>query len=352
MLHRLIAGPDALPSEHTVTLLVRGEDRVNKLKQAYGDRVQPILFNTLDDTAAIEEVASQHDLIINAGTGFHTAGAVAMIRGLSKRRQDNGYQPWMIHTSGCSNVGDAPLSGQSHPDRWFDDADALNIYEFEKAEDAIRPYAQRTTALAVIDAGEETNVKTISLQPPNIVGEGSGLFGTSPSITQVFVRYVLEQGYGFQLGDGSGQLGFVHVEDLADLYVLLVRRIVEGRGEELPHGKQGIIFPCVGMTTWVDMSWGCLEAAFKKGLLPKEGGPQKKEVRKIDLDELVAAGVPRQIAVYFSAHCNTVGTVAKQLGWKHAHGFDAEQEDYETELTAVLDGRRQTHLVALVAEEK
>lgn len=333
-----------------------------RLKETYGNRVQPSLFNNLDDTDAVEEIASQHDIVINAGTGFHAASAVAMVRGLSKRRRQEsrsaGQQPWMIHTSGTSNISDSPLTGDSHPDRWFDDADPLKTYEFEKHEEARSPYAQRTTELAVLDTGEETGVKTMSLQLPGILGEGRGLFSTNPEVIQLLMRYVLEHGYGFQLGDGTGQIGIVQVDDVANLYVLLVKRIMDGRDRELPHGRTGIIFPCAGVAKWVDMSWGCVEAAFKRGVLPKEGGPQAKEVRKIELDELAASlsegseasPLIRQIASKFAAHWNAVGTTAKQLGWKQIHGLEALQSDYEEELTAMLEGRRQSHLTAMTAE--
>lgn len=362
VLHHLITGPDALPSAHTVTLLVRGDDRANKLKQAYGDRVQPILFSSLDDTGPVEEIASQHDIVINAGTGFHPASAVAMVRGLAKGgRQDSkaGHQPWMIHTSGNSNICDAPLTGESHPDRWFTDADPVRVYEFEKAEDERRPYPQRTTELAVLDTDEELGVRAIALQLPDIIGEGSGLFNTSPGVTPLMMQYVLEKGHGFQLGDGTGHVGIVQIDDLADLYVLLVTRILAGRDADLPHGREGILFPCVGLVNWVDMSWGCVEAAFKRGVLPREGGPPTKEVRKIELDDFVAfmsGGLEnplmRHIAEIFAAHWNTVGTAAKKLGWKQTHGLEAMEDDYEAELTAALEGRRQPSLMSTTAQGK
>lgn len=361
VLHRLIAGPDALPVGHTVGVLLRGENRALKLKEAYGNRVHPILISSLDDTATVERIASQHDIVINASTGFHES-AVAMVRGLSKRHQDDGsnHQPWMIHISGCSNVADAPLSGESHPDRWFNDSDPLSIYEFEKTENETRPYLQRTIELAVLDTGEETGVKTISLQPPNIVGQGSGLFSISPSNTPLLFRFILEKGYGFQLGDGTGSIGFVHVDDLADLYLLLVKRILEGQDEDLPHGRRGIIFPCAesGPVKWTDMLLGCLEAAFKRGLLPKEGGPQAKEVRKIEVDDFLdymlagaeATSLSRFVAGVYAAHCNSIGTVAKQLGWKQTHGLEWLQNDYDHELTAILEGKRQAHMTSIIAE--
>lgn len=354
VLHRLLTGPDALSSLYSITVLVRGEDRAAKLKQVYGDRIQPVLFKNLDDTETVENIAGQHDLIINAGTGFHLSSAVAMVRGLARGCRDRSQQPWLIHTAGSSNTCDTPLTGESHPERWFDDADPITAYEFEKVEDERMPYPQRTTELAVLDAGEETGVNVISLQIGNIIGQGSGLFSNSPGVTPTLMRFVLEKGYGFQLGDGTGHLGFVHVDDLADLYVLLSQRILRAEDEPLPRGRSGIIFPCVGMVKFTDISWGCVEAAWSKGVLPKDGGPQTKEVRKIELDEIAPflgeGPLLRYVASLFAAHWNTIGTTAKKLGWKPVHSFERLQNDYDAELVAVMEGKRQSHLDLVTAQ--
>ncbi|KAJ4422367.1 hypothetical protein N0V82_003021 [Gnomoniopsis sp. IMI 355080] len=355
VLHRLLTGPNALSKICSITVLVRGEDRATKLGQVYGDRIVTTLFKNLDDTDIVEDIASQHDLIINAGTGFHLSSAVAMVRGLSRRHRDHGQQQWLIHTAGTSNCCDSPYSGESYPERWFDDADSLTTYEFEKAEDKRVPYPQRTTELAVLDAGEETGVNVISLQIGAIIGEGGGLFSTSPSLVSILMRLVLEKGCGFQFGDGTGQIGFVHVIDLADLYVLLCQRLLRTEDGDLPRGRSGIIFPCVGMIKFMDISRGCVEAAWKRGVLPKDGGPQTKDIRKIDMEEFVSflgeGPIIRHVASTFAAHWNTIGTIAKGLGWQPAHSFEAMQKEYDTELVAVLQGKRQCHLHSILAQE-
>lgn len=362
VLHHLLESTHPLLSKHTISVLIRGPDRIAKLQQVYGDRVAPILFNGLDDIDLIARVASQHDIVINAGTGFHPPSAEAIVRALSQRQRDNPgsetRKPWVIHTSGCSNISDNPLAGDAHPDRWFDDADPAAIYEHERAADAREPYLQRTAELAVLGAGEETGVGALVLQIPAIFGQGGGLFDDSPWLVGVMMRFVLDHGYGFGLGDESGRIGLVHVDDLAQLYVLFVQRILEDGGEGLPSGKRGIVFPCVGMALFTDIARGCVQAAFRKGALPKPDGPQT-EVRSVGVDEVapyVGGGeLGRHIASsLWAGHWNTKGTVALKLGWHPTHLKEAfsSESHYDAELEAMLAGRRVGKLDSITGQKK
>lgn len=350
-MHRLLESAHPLLSNQTISVLIRGPDRAAKLQQVYGSRVAPILFNSLDDIDLITEAASQHDIVINAGTGFHASSAGAIVRALSKRQHETSgssetRKPWVIHTSGGSNTVDNPLAGDAHPDRWFDDADPETVYEYQKAAEAREPYAQRTAELAVLDASEETGVGAVVLQIPCIFGEGAGLFSASPMLECVMIRYVLDRGYGYKLGEGTGRIGVVHVDDLAQLYILLVQRILEDGGKDLPSGKRGTIFPSVGMAQFADIAWACVRAAFRKGILPKKDGPQTEEVRLQNLDDVapfIGEGkLGKFIAASWAGHWNTIGTVAFKLGWQPTHLMDvfSSESRYDTELEEYLAGRR------------
>jgi nucleoside-diphosphate-sugar epimerase len=182
VLHRLIACAAAEMKGLQVSVMVRGDGaagdkRIEELKKAYGDRISCIRFTGLDDIDTIRDIASQHDIVINAGTGFHPASAEALVRGLAKcQNRDPSVSPWIIHTSGCSNISDRPLTQQSFPDREWEDAKADVVYEFEAKENAREWYPQRAAELAVLDAGEETGVGAVSIQAPCIFGTGEGLF--------------------------------------------------------------------------------------------------------------------------------------------------------------------------------
>lgn len=166
-----------------ISVLVRGEDRAAKLNERYGDRINTIVYQGLEETDNVIAIASQHDIVINSGVGYHETGGESLLRGLEAGFADRGgkgKEPWMIHLSGITNITDRPLSGRSFPERQFDDADPLAVYKYMTEENAREPYFPRTAELKVIHAGEKTGVKTVVVQAPLIFGEGRGLFATRP----------------------------------------------------------------------------------------------------------------------------------------------------------------------------
>lgn len=346
-----------------ISVLVRGADRADKLKSTYGDQISTVSLTSLDDLDLITKLASEHDIVINAGTGFHPTSAEALVHGLAKRKaaiagnsSGKGTVPqWIIHTSGCSNISDDPLAGDRYPeDFWLDDADPVRIYELEKEKEAQQPYLQRTAELAVLDAGSKLGVGATVLQCPAIFGEGRGLFSTAQAVVPTMMRFVLEKGYGCRLGDGTAQMGFVHVDDLAALYVRVAEEVIKGGGKGLPSGRGGIVFPCVGMVKLVDIARDCVEAVARKGII------QTKEIKEVDLDTVApffgGGALGRHIAaVGWAGHWNTVGTVAeKKLGWKPVHRKEAwyDQEHFDFELDAVLQGKRPFGLDKVTGQRK
>ncbi|KAI1082445.1 NAD dependent epimerase/dehydratase [Whalleya microplaca] len=342
VLNQLVTSTSPNLEAVTVSILVRGEERAAKLRGKYGDRIVCILFKDFDEIPLITEVASQHDIIINAGSGFHPASAEAMVRGLAQRKAATGKPVWMLHTSGCSNISDRPITDTAYPDREWDDADAEAVYEFEKATNEREWYAQRTSELAVLDTGIELGVNTLSIQVPNMCGTGEGLFQNASLMIPIMMGYVLARGYGFTLGDGTGAIDYVHISDLAALYVLLLQKILEDGGKDLPTGKKGIIFPTNGRSRTYDIAQRCVDVAFETGALPKPDGPQEKEVRTVDIAEAATTTAGNTVIAEtgWAGHRLTKGTVARKLGWNPTRGEDAWHQDFYDELKAALAGKR------------
>ncbi|KAK8117377.1 uncharacterized protein PG998_005658 [Apiospora kogelbergensis] len=370
VLHRLLNSSAPSLQHLKVSVLVRGEDRADQLVRAYGaHRVSPILFRDYDETELIEKLASQHDIVINAGSGFHPASAEAMVQGLSQRATattDANTRPWMLHTSGCSNVSDRPLTGQAFPDREMHDAEGTTVYDFEKSENEREWYPQRAAELAVLGhpASQSSEVGALSIQAPCIFGEGEGLFQRAGLMVPIMMRYVVEKGYGFQLGDGTGVIDYVHVADLADLYVLCVRDVVERAGANLPRGASGIVFPTSGRVYMKDIAQGCLDAAFAAGVLPRRGEadeltmamtPARKFIREVDLHEAATTTAGNLVVaeVGWAGHRATRGTVARErLGWQPTRCAEAWARDFGDELRHVVAGKRVVTIDSCIAEKE
>ena len=180
VLHQLLRSKHPSIQEAEIACLVRGQDRVVQLHNAFGSRLKVVLFEGLEDTAHLVEIASQYDVVFNMTLGYHLASAVAFVKGLSLRRVHTGRDVWLVHTSGVSNLADQPLSGdhiEPSPDREFKDSED-DIYTYEKTRNARKRYIQRTTELGMIDAGLGSGVKTVVLMSPLIYGVSGA--STSP----------------------------------------------------------------------------------------------------------------------------------------------------------------------------
>lgn len=248
----------------TYTCIIRGEARTARLTAAYGDRVRIEIVDSLDDTARTAEIASQHDIVINAAISFHVENALALARGLSQRQQQqqqDNKRVLMLHTSGTSNLADRPITNpSSNPPREFDDIQD-DIYTFLQKEEFLIPYPQRTTELAVLDAAvEHQNMVALSIMPPTIFGTGTGIFNTRSVQVPAYVNAALKHGKAVMVGTGGAQLDHVHVEDLAELYALVLIEFLENGGERLPKGREAIIFAENGRHSWGEVARGIADA--------------------------------------------------------------------------------------------
>lgn len=327
-------------------VVVRGEEPARKLKDAYGARVNPLQWKGLNDTDSIADIASNYDIIINTGSGFIPAGARAFVDGLARRIGSGNPLPWILHISGCTNLGDKPFSEQADPRREFDDADAEKVFDFIRREDERDPYLQRTTEVAVLARAEETGVQAVSLTAPCIFGAGTGRFNTAGLVVPGAVRYVVQHGHGYKLND-TANFDWVHVLDLADLYVLIVRTILEreDRGVGyIPSGRKGIIFPAVARVLNTEIQQLALDAAFEDGVLPREDTPKEKEIRQESLQAVadeVCAGQTSIAERGLAGHKDMKGTMAKKLfGWSPKRLDNAWRRDFKDELFALKEGRR------------
>jgi hypothetical protein len=77
-----------------ISVLVRKQEQAEVLSKK---GVKPILFGGLDDTTALKDAASQHDIVINAASAFKPQAAEALILGLAERKRQVGNDAHLIH---------------------------------------------------------------------------------------------------------------------------------------------------------------------------------------------------------------------------------------------------------------
>ncbi|KAH7136400.1 NAD dependent epimerase/dehydratase family protein [Dactylonectria macrodidyma] len=272
--------------------------------------VHAIVFDGLDDTAFIREVASKHDIVINTASAFHSGAAEALILGLADRKRDTGRETHLIHTAGTSSLGDLPISGGFTETRVFSDKE--DLYAYIRRREDLEPYRQRTTDLVVFEKGEAANVKTYMLMSPTIYGLGSGLFNQTSIQIDAFIRMARRDGFASVIGSGAAEWDHVHISDLVELYELILARLLAG--DVLPSNKQGVYFNETGHHSWREVSERIAEEGHALAHL------KSNEVREVSLDEAtdkLGMGLPPTVVeLGFASRSRTRADLSREIGWQ------------------------------------
>ncbi|KAL2068512.1 hypothetical protein VTL71DRAFT_14849 [Oculimacula yallundae] len=290
---------------NTISVLIRGEEKVQTLKDL---GVTPILFQSLDESEFLRKTASEHDVVIHTASGYHTSSAKSLILGLGDRVATTGAKVHYIHTSGTSNLADQPITGAYTESHIFSDTE--EIYAYEKAREALQPYPQRTTDIAAIETGLSVHVPTTIIMSPTIYGIGTGPFNKLSIQAPSMMRHAIAAGRVETIGNGDGVWGFVHVSDLADLYLILLKKVLAG--EDVPVGEKGIMFSSTGSFHWKDLASSIADALVEVGAL------DSKEVASIRLEEAAqwANGSAYHAELGFASNARTISDIAFGMGWK------------------------------------
>lgn len=193
-----------------IQVLVRSEAKASRLVKRY-PRVQAIIGN-ISELPKLEAAARDADIVINAAPDIsHDDGILAILAGLSGRSAEK--KPYYLHTSGASLIWDEP-EGRKDGRLWDDVADIAEL-------SALR--AKHTHAVTDRIVREAAPVVNVAIVSPGFVG------GLSPSLehpTPISLPAILTTarafGSGFQIAQGENMLAWIHVEDLAELYLVLV----------------------------------------------------------------------------------------------------------------------------------
>lgn len=79
------------------------------------------------------------------------------------------------------------------------------------------------------------------------------------------MQHSIDSGHPEYIGDGSGTVGYVHVADLAALYLLLLSKILDGT--DIPYGQRGYYFSNTRDFTWRNLNEKIGEVGARLGVL-------------------------------------------------------------------------------------
>ncbi|RSL81444.1 hypothetical protein CEP51_005825 [Fusarium floridanum] len=305
VLTTLLKSGSALIQPSAITALVRKKDQADILAS---QDIKTSIFRDLDDLEHLKLVAADHDVVIHAASGFHLGSALALIEGLGQRKIQNGGKVHYIHTSGTWNLAGPELTAEASEFKEDHLLDHLKKLEEES------PFSQRTTLLGVIIAAEKHGVEAHILLPPDIYGQGTGLFNQHTPQLLDLVKKAIEVGYPEYIGDGLGGAGHVHITDLAELYKVMILRIIQG--EDVPSGREGLLFTETGYHNWFDVAKLIGEVGVSRGVL-KSADPRSITVEEAAQRwEESTNGDEHITKLCFYMRNKTLPNKAYELGWK------------------------------------
>ncbi|KAF9281652.1 hypothetical protein BGZ68_006509, partial [Mortierella alpina] len=249
----LASDPDR--TKYSIRSLSRSPEKAEKDLLPLG--IVPV-HGTLDDLALLEKEASEADVVLSIADCDHMTSVQALLRGLQHRPHLDGSsrkRPILIHTSGACVLLDE-AHGEYASDTIYYDNDAaqlstLGVDRFHRAVD-----------LEVLSPQLKGVADTYIIVPPAIWGYGSG-----PGKKDVFhvpptVDVSLAQKRAIQIGKGLNLWSKVHVEDLAQLFIIMLERSLQEPVDDntvgatgkapLPKNEDGYYFAQAGE----DFRWG------------------------------------------------------------------------------------------------
>lgn len=197
-----------LADGHEVTGLTRSQDKADQLR-ALG--IEPVI-GSLDDANILTTAARAADAVIHAADADHAASIETLLAALEYSGK------LFIHTSGSSIVADH--------------ADGEYAAETPFSEDSYFepvPFRQpRVTMIRLVrEAAIDRGIRTVVIAPAMIYGTGTGLQPDSDQLPKL-VGLSRQLGAGACFGKGLNLYSNVHIDDLADLYRLVIAKAPGG----------------------------------------------------------------------------------------------------------------------------
>ncbi len=193
---------------HTVTGLVRSEEKALPLKER---GVEPVI-GSLDDFAVLTQAAQAADAVIHAASADHADSVVTLIAALERTGKT------LIHTTGSSIVADS-AGGEFAGSVYFTEDTYSEPVPFRRPRVAVN----RLVREAALDKG----IRGIVICPPMIYGTGRGLNPNSEQLPKL-AALAKQLGAGVYFGKGLNRYSNVHIDDLVELYLLVLEKAPGG----------------------------------------------------------------------------------------------------------------------------
>lgn len=311
VLARLLCHPRS--DTFQTTILVRSESKVSQFR-SMGIKAVVGSYNDLD---LLSQLAEKADIVIACANADDLNAAKAILKGLQYRYKRTGVPPSLIHTSGTGVLID-DAQGMYPSDVIYSDMDVAQL----KAIPETQPH--RVVDLDIVKADEQGFVKTYIILPGTIYGRASGSLvdaGLQNPISQqipTLVEASLSRGQAGVLGKGKNIWPNVHIDEVADLFKLVVDSVisydVDGNKPRIlnsafSHGWSGFYFAENGEHTLCAVS-----EAIGKAMVDLRKAKNATPTTFTD-DETQRLFPPGTIA-FLNSNARCRADRSKAIGWK------------------------------------
>ncbi len=295
-----------------ITAYIRSEAVIPKFKEL-GVKT---LVGSLESADILKQAAIDADVVFHfADSADHLPSAKALIEGL---KTQDGKRRIYIHTSGTGELTDN-ARGDYATTVVYDDLDlepikALPVTQIHKDVDDY------------IFANNE-GYEAIIVAPPTIYGVGTGPVNQRSIQIPVVTKAFLKAGKGGTIGKGLNIWDGIHIDDLANFYILLLEKALEGKAST---GKDGWYFCETEVYVWKDIYVKIAEELYKHKAISSPDVPQftVEEVESL-FGNFGWTGI--------SSNSRSTANRARQLGWKADPRNPSILETIEEEVKFILE---------------
>ncbi|KAI9061094.1 NAD-P-binding protein [Trametes sanguinea] len=328
VLQSLLQHPKA--STFEITALVRSAEKVKTFREKFGVNAIVGSYAELDKLGSL---AGEADVVFSCADADNLDAVQALIRGMKARKERTGKRPILIHTSGTGVLTDH-ANGKYASDKVYHDS---RLEDMESLPDT---QLHRNVDLTIIAADKNGWLYSYIVTPSTIYGLArgplfdSGLANRHSAQIPGLIKASLARGRGGVAGEGKPIWNDVHVEDLAEFYVLLFDKVVDDP-EGAPHGRTGIYLLENGEHTWYDISKAISQAMVELGLSTSDEPTPFTDEEMARFFGSVENGYQQ-----VGQNSRGRGEQARALGWKPKYTTADMLKSIKPEVEAILEEQR------------
>ncbi|KAI0707122.1 NAD-P-binding protein [Earliella scabrosa] len=322
VLSKLLKHPKAAAFE--IVALVRNADKARILESK---------FNVKAVVGSHQDLDKIHDLVAKSDFVFHLADADdeplirTILKAQKERHAKTGKVPVLIHTSGTGVLTD-DSHGEYATEIIYDD---LNVEQIK----SIPPTAlHRNVDLLIFEADSEGYARTHIITPSTIYGLAkhplvdAGVSNQHSVQIPIIVKASLDRKRAGVVGKGKSIWPDVHIDDVADLYIVLFDGILNNP-DKTGHGWEGFYFGENGEHTWYQISQAIGEALVKLGIAD-DATPTTFTV-----EELVKYFGSEKAGWYSGTNSRCRANRGRSIGWKPKHTTEDMLQSILPEVEAI-----------------